>query len=161
MKKPFDPKQLPEAVGNACVRIHKAAVRRKRVLESVLRDHDKRYRVMGLDAGPCQDRHLYTLVNVHVSEPRKTWKNLGKGKGRLPGFRMYGHVILRVRWKNWPEYRAVKDELERLGKEFDRTGKVLADVRTKVYDRLHKTDSIRPSPPTSPSGTPARPTRRW
>ncbi len=32
MKKPFDPKQLPEAVGNACVRIWRAASRRKRVL---------------------------------------------------------------------------------------------------------------------------------
>ena len=139
MKKPFDPKQLPEAVGNACVRIWRAASRRKRVLESVLRDHDKRYRVMGLWPSEC-DR-LCNLVNVHVSEPRKTWKNLGPGKGRLVGFRMYGHVTLRVRWQNWPEYRAVADELERLRGAFDEAGKVLASARTKAYDRLQKTVS--------------------
>lgn len=32
MKRLFDPKQLPEAVGNASVRIWRAASRRKRVL---------------------------------------------------------------------------------------------------------------------------------
>ena len=139
MKKPFDPKQLPEAVGNACVRIWRAASGRKRVLESVLRDHDKRYQDMGLEAGPCQNRHLYNLVNVSVSGPKKTWR--GRGKGRLVGFRMYGSVVLRVRWDNWPEYRAVADELERLRREFDRAGKVLASARTKAYDRLQKTVS--------------------
>lgn len=137
MKKPFDPKQLPEAVGNACVRIWRAASRRKRVLEEALRDQVNRYRVMGLDAGPCQNRHLYNLVNVSVSGPRKTWR--GRGKGRLVGFRMYGHVTLRVRWQNWPEYRAVADELECLRGKFDRTGRVLAEVRTRVYYRLQKT----------------------
>lgn len=136
MKKPFDPKQLPAAVGNACERIRRAASRRKRVLKEVLRDQDERYRIMGLWPSEC-DR-LYNLVEVKVSGPRKTWKGKRKG-GRLPGFRMWGSVVLKVRWENWPEYRAVADELECLRGKFDRTGKVLAEVRTRVYDRLQKT----------------------
>jgi hypothetical protein len=138
VKKPFDPKQLPAAVGNACERIRRAASRRKRVLEEALRDQNKKYQVVGLWPSEC-DR-LYNLVEVKVSEPRKTWKGKRKG-GRLPGFRMWGSVALRVRWENWPEYRAVADELERLRREFDRAGKVLASARTKAYDRLQKTVS--------------------
>ena len=107
MKRPFDPKQLPEAVGNASVRIWRAASRRKRVLvvcrTRVVRDSF------------LDDEHYEVNWSVKGYETRQTDFSVDWRAGRSDSGRLL--FPLSVRFGGF--VMGLLSDIERLNRELD------------------------------------------